>query len=50
MLLFEEIAAALSALKDSFSIIHNLQNNVGKKFLIAPHERSDQKLIESHII
>ena len=41
----EEIKAALNAFKDSFSIIHILQNNVDKKFLIALHERSIQKLI-----
>ena len=29
---------------------HILQNNVDKKFLVAPHERSVQKLIESRII
>ena len=34
----------------TFSIIHILQNNVDKQFLIAPHERSVQKLIESRII
>ena len=34
----------------SFSIIHILQNNVDKKILISPYEKSVQKLIESRII
>ena len=46
----KDIKAAPDAFKDSFSIIHILQNNVDKKFLIAPDERSVQKLIESGII
>ena len=46
----EEIAAALNAFKDFFSIIHLSQNNVDKTFLIAAHERSIEKLIESRII
>ena len=43
-------AAAPNTFKDSFSIIHILQNNVDKKFVIAPHERSVKKLIESRRI
>ena len=43
----EEIAAALNAFKDSFSII---QINVDNKFLIVAHETSIQKLIESRIL
>ena len=46
----EEIKTAPNAFKDFFSIIQILQNDVDKKFLIAPHERSVQKLIESRII
>ena len=46
----EERVAAPNAFKDSFSIIYILQNNVNKKFLIALHKRSVQKLIESRII
>ena len=46
----EEIETAPNAFKDSFSIIHILQNNVDKKILIAPYERSVHKLTESRII
>ena len=35
-----QTADALNAFKDFFSIIQISQNNVDKKFLIAPHERS----------
>ena len=35
---------------ERLKIIHILQNNVDKKCLIAPHEKSVQKLIESRII
>ena len=41
---------APNALEDCFSIIHILQKNVDKKFLISPHERPVQKLIESRIV
>ena len=46
----EQIKVALNAFKDSFLMIHILQNNVDKKFLFAPHGRSVQKLIESRKI
>ena len=45
----EEIAAAPNAFQDSFSVIYILQNNLDK-ILIAPHERSVQKVVESRII
>ena len=43
-------AAALNTFKDSFLIIDILWNNVDKKFVISPHERSVQKITESRLI
>ena len=42
----EDIKSALNTFKDFFSIIHILHNNVDKQCLIAPHDKSAQKLIE----
>ena len=46
----KEIKTTPNAFKDSFSIIHILQNNVDEKFPIAHHERSIHKLMELRII